>query len=206
MRDIEEYARDFKVFADTCALMHEAAKSIFLSKLAPHLARYGNPIIVPHGVIREIEKHTKQADTCVAGKQAYDILVKLQGQKLLEIRSEQHEPFVDNVFLYVFQRFITKNDMVLITQDRNLALDVARIRESKSILHKKSIEILMINRRGDLEDWRFLSEAKPKSNLLFNLESSITSVPDALLNLSVWPESGDTVHSPKLALQYWGKK
>jgi len=54
---IATIAKSHKIFIDTCSLYHDSADKVVFETLAPKLTAYENPIIVPFGVVKEIEKH-----------------------------------------------------------------------------------------------------------------------------------------------------
>jgi rRNA-processing protein FCF1 len=121
-------------------------KLFFIDTLIPQLKKSNQKINLPFEVIGEIEKHIdslnkKQSIRC---RNALKILGQMQADDCINIYKGENYPFTDNIFITILFRYMTKYNMCLITQDRNLADDVDTIKEFRSINTNKNITAYMI--------------------------------------------------------------
>jgi len=164
--DINEIIRDYKLFVDTCSIMHEKSPDFFYS-LAPILIETEKKLIIPDKVTKEIERlqNSSNSATQNAAKSGATILKHYIDYNLLDIRGEKNDPFADNVFHYVFSKFRTQYDLALITQDKELAMDILLLKSSKAIKSSKKLLVLKIGKRGDILTWR---KDRPRQDSNFN--------------------------------------
>lgn len=207
-----ECLRNHKVFIDTCSLLHMASDQ-FWTNAAPVLEQAGNKIIVPHRAIDELRKHSAQENKPELASKAQDtlkLLEKLVRAELVEIRGEQTDNFVDNVFQVVFTKFRMTHRLLLITQDGDLAQDILQLNNIKSV-RAKSVSVKRINRFGYLSNF---SKTSPKDNAndtqrtpsnpkepveepaeqeRFAINTELTTVSEEALMVSALPAEGDQV-------------
>ena len=138
---LEASVKAFKIFIDTCSLLSEQA-DIFWSHIVPILQREEKSIIVPFRVYEEVKKFAENPVLCVQkgnptlnhrAKAALNNIDKLRKAGVVAIFGDKHDNFADNVFQTVFTQFRLKYNLMLITQDYNLASDIIAIGKSKSV-------------------------------------------------------------------------
>jgi rRNA-processing protein FCF1 len=56
LHELEECARDYKIFIDTCSLL-DLDITKFWNNIIPLLQQYNNKVIIPLKVIEELKKH-----------------------------------------------------------------------------------------------------------------------------------------------------
>ena len=126
-----------KIFIDTCSLLSEYADS-FWKHLIPVLTNEKANIIVPLRVYEEVEKYANDVELCKrkapdnpnlnqAAKHAKEKIIKYQAEGIVRVLGDKNDNFADNVFLTVFTQYRMKYNLILITQDKNLAADILRI-------------------------------------------------------------------------------
>lgn len=118
----------------------------FFDTLIPQLKKSNQKINIPIEVVGEIEKHIDSLDKkrSIRCRNALKILGELQTQNCIDIYQGENYPFTDNIFITILFRYMTKYNMCLITQDRNLADDVDTIKEFRSINTNRNITAYMI--------------------------------------------------------------
>ena len=165
MADIEERALAFleksikqnKVFIDTCSILSEQANK-FWEHAVPILQREGKHIIVPNRVYEEVVKFADHPELCAQknsnlnqlAKEAVNTLGQLRKAHLIEVYGDPTDNFADNVFQTVFTQYRMKYDLMLITQDHNLAAEIDQIGKSKAVKSPHRIQVELINRYGFL--------------------------------------------------------
>jgi serine/threonine protein kinase len=219
---METAVKDFKVFIDTCSLLHVGADRFWIN-IVPVLEREKKSVIVPYRVYEELEKFAGNQALCLKknpndpkfnlkAKKSLENVVKLQKAKLVEIFGDSTDNFADNVFLTVFTQFRMKYNLMLITQDGNLARDITNIDKSKSVTKCKKISVAQIDTDGVLRAFEFkkqpkaiqsatskkISQPKENNNMhipdeeKFALAKTITAV-SGTVSASYIPKEGDTV-------------
>ena len=152
---LEETVKKYLIFIDTCSLMNENADQ-FWGNIIPLLLRENKQIIVPLQVCREVEKHAKAPEhvdprRSQLARKALSTIDRLQKANLITIYGDDNDRlFADNVFQTVFTRFRLRYDLLLITQDHNLAADIMNIRSSKAVNGVRSIRVERITENGCL--------------------------------------------------------
>lgn len=103
----------------------------------------------------ELKKLSKNGHREDLAKRASYILQKIEplrksGQ--LSIVGDANDPFADAVLLSVALRFRTQKNLVFITQDKNLAHDLASVREFRSIDNRNGyyLEVHRVTKNGSL--------------------------------------------------------
>ena len=149
--EMEGYAKDWKIFLDTCSILSAGANTFWLTIL-PLLQQYNNKVIIPLRSIEELEKHAANSSKPDLARNAADSLksiVQLQRAGYVEIRGEASDNFADNVFQVVFTKFRMHYRLLLITQDNHLAEDIFALNNNKSV-RAFPVSVRRINRDGSL--------------------------------------------------------
>ena len=114
---LEEYVKNYKIFIDTCSLIHPGADQFWMN-IIPLLKQYGNKVIIPFSVIEELNKHSQKPekqDVATACKNTLKVLYQLNNAGFIDIRGEKSDSFSDNVFQLVFTKFRMTHNLLLIT-------------------------------------------------------------------------------------------
>ena len=146
--DLGHLVESYRIFVDTCSLMIPSAEAFFYQMLPSFLLEKHASLIVPAGVIQEIKKHQKSSKTLSAAKKAEKIIASYIDQNIAELRGEKNDPFVDSLFLSLFQRFRTDANLALITQDAALAGEILELNRSRAVKSKYQIAVFRINNSG----------------------------------------------------------
>lgn len=166
---LESSVKDFRIFIDTCSLLSEQADE-FWSHIVPVLQREGKSVVVPFRVYEEVKKFADNPALCIQkgnpglsqrAKVVLNNIVRLQRAGAVEIFGDKHDNFADNVFQTVFTQFRLKYNLMLITQDRNLASDILLIRKSKAVNTTNRIFVEKINKYGYLSTFQFDEQQVP---------------------------------------------
>jgi len=107
LNNLEYYFSNYKIFIDTCSLLHFASDQFWLHAV-PIIQKTSNKIIVPIRAMEEIKKHSTNADKPELKNKAQGALGNLNrliSAGLLELRGEETDNFADNVFQVVFTKF-----------------------------------------------------------------------------------------------------
>ena len=134
LEKLESYVKEWKIFIDTCSLLHPAADKFWMN-IIPFLEKYQAKVIIPFRSVEELQKHAankEDADLARRSNNTLKILVQLRNAGYIEIRGEKTDNFADNVFQVVFTKFRMTHKLLLITQDRDLARDILSLNESIS--------------------------------------------------------------------------
>ncbi len=156
---LEDYAKDWKIFMDTCSILHFAADKFWMNIL-PLLRQYQNTVIIPLRSIEELQKHevnTGNSELAENAKNCLRVLNKLSNAGFVEIRGEQGDNFADNVFQVVFTKFRMTHKLLLITQDNDLAKDIIALNSNKSV-RANPVHVKRINQYGFLSDFSWNAE------------------------------------------------
>lgn len=88
----------------------------------------------------------------------------LKSAKLVDIIGDKTDNFADNVFLTVFTQFRLKYNLLLITQDNDLAQDIKNIAKSRAVNTTNRIVVRRINKRGFLSPFHQDGQAPKQSS------------------------------------------
>lgn len=167
---LESSVQNFKIFIDTCSLLFNQA-DIFWRNITPILERERKTIIVPLRVWEEVQKFADNQALCDQkgtpelshqAKAAIKNMVTLKKAGIIEVFGDKNDNFADNVFQTVFTQFRLKYNLMLITQDHNLASDILTIGKSKAVNTKNRILVEKINNYG------YLSPVEKHSHSTYN--------------------------------------
>lgn len=209
--NLEYYAKNYKVFIDTCSLLHDKCEVLFRN-LCPLLLKYNNKLIIAKRVIDELNKHknnTQKSELSNKANKALNYLGYIQQMGIIEIRGESTDNFADNVFNVVFTKFRINNKLMLITQDSGLAQDILNLNNSKST-KANNVYVKKINKYGFLSNFNFDSgnNKNDRGNVhsnntknsesyeeidKFRLSRDITSISDDIMNVTNVPAEGSFV-------------
>lgn len=156
---LEDYVKDWKIFMDTCSILHFAADKFWMNIL-PLLRQYQNKVIVPLRSIEELQKHeanTGNSELAENAKNCLRVLNRLIKAGFVEIRGEQGDNFADNVFQVVFTKFRMTHKLLLITQDNDLAKDIIALNSNKSV-RANPVHVKRINQYGFLSNFSWNTE------------------------------------------------
>lgn len=212
---LEKYCKDWKIFIDTCSLLHSSSDDFWMN-IIPLLHQYQNSIFIPSRCVEEIKKHSKNKNNTELAQNAKECLIKLKGlveAGYVEIRGEPTDNFTDNVFQVVFTKFRMKYKLLLITQDNNLAKDILNLNNSRSV-KANEVKVNRINKYGLLREfyWKDLEEntdliktsKKPEKkeikigeDEMFRVCSQVTNISDTKLRVSEMPIEGSNVLTSK---------
>lgn len=208
---LEDGVKNFKIFIDTCSLLNVAANA-FWSRVVPILQRERKKIIVPFRVYEEVKKFAENPALCVQkgdpnlnrnAKAVLNNIARLQKANVVDIFGDSHDNFADNVFQTVFTQFRLKYNLMLITQDNNLAQDILDIGKSKSVQTKNRILVERIDKDGCLGTFHFTRPQYAGQNISgertqipdderFAFATSVRKV-DGILTVSSIPTEGSEV-------------
>ena len=160
--------QDFRIFVDTCSILYDHGEA-FWSNAIQVLDQNERHIIVPLAVMRELEKQANKNDSSLEvvqrARRMHDVILQLADMKLVKIFGDSNENFADNVFQYIFTRYRTRNKLLLITQDNDLAKDILRLNETNAV---RTMPILAkrIDPSGNLigYGWESNINSNPSSN------------------------------------------
>lgn len=205
---METYVKEYKIFIDTCSLLYFAADKFWMN-IIPMLNKHSCKIIVPLRSIDELEKLSKNAAKPDLAKSANDCkkkLKQLMSAGYIEVRGEETDNFADNVFQVVFTKFRMTHNLLLITQDNDLAKDILNLNESKSV-KANEVHVKRINKYGYLSYFNWNEKQNTKTNKkirsdevdleedeIFKICKTITSLPDTKIKISRMPMENDTVY------------
>lgn len=212
---LEKYCKDWKIFIDTCSLLHSSSDDFWMN-IIPLLHQYQNSIFIPSRCVEEIKKHSKNKNNTELAQNAKECLIKLKGlveAGYVEIRGESTDNFTDNVFQVVFTKFRMKYKLLLITQDNNLAKDILNLNNSRSV-KANEVKVNRINKYGLLREfyWKDSEEntdliktsKKPEKkeikigeDEMFRVCSQVTNISDTKLRVSEMPIEGSNVLTSK---------
>lgn len=226
---LNEVVADYKIFIDTCSLLSEFAES-FWEHIIPILRQQKASIIVPFRVYEEVEKFAGSIELCQRkspdnpnlnrlARLAKARIIKLNSEGLVRVLGDKNDNFADNVFQTVFTQFRMKYNLLLITQDKNLAIDISRISESKAVTVNTKIQVRRINKHGYLsyiefqknegikKENRKKTDNAPKRNYepkqeestqisedeMFAFANHITTYTTGTIKVTALPQEGDVV-------------
>lgn len=208
---MESYVKDYKIFMDTCSILHSAADK-FWKNIVPLLEQYGNKIIIQRRVIEELQKHEanlQKPDLAKNSTRSLNIIQQLRKAGLIELRGEESDNFADHVFLVVFSKFRMTHKLLLITEDKKLAMDIIALNKNRSV-KANDVNVRRINQYGYLSGFTWRTEdsgvtrhkginKKPLDELdedeVFQICKTVTSMDDTILKVSHIPAENEIVYT-----------
>ena len=211
---LEDYAKNWKIFMDTCSILHFAADKFWLN-IIPLLRQYQNKIIIPLRSIEELQKHesnTRDSELAKNAKNCLRLMKKLINAGFVEIRGEQGDNFADNVFQVVFTKFRMTYKLLLITQDNDLAKDIIALNSNKSV-RANPVQVKRINQYGFFSNFKWNAEnanndyfKKPQRGSnendldegeVFRICKRVTTLEDTRLAVSHIPVENEIVYTSR---------
>ena len=153
-KDLKIAVKEFIIFIDTSSLLEPGADR-FWEKIIPYLERECAKVIILYAVYNELRVHCVQKDPSKPDLNAIAInaknnLLRLHRDKYILFCGKRTDTFADHVFLMRFRKYMLDYNLMLITQDKNLASDILNIGKSKSVKTQNRIMVACINIDGDL--------------------------------------------------------
>lgn len=211
---LDSYSKDWKIFMDTCSILHFAADKFWMN-IIPLLRQYQNKVIIPLRSIEELQKHeanTGKPELAENAKNCLKVLHQLINAGFVEIRGEQGDNFADNVFQVVFTKFRMTHKLLLITQDNDLAKDITALNSNKSV-RANPVHVKRINQYGFLSNFTWNTDntksVRPKQNKrhnsdedldedeVFHICKSVTSLDDSRLVVTHIPAENEIVYTSR---------
>lgn len=211
---LDDYAKDWKIFMDTCSILHFAADKFWMNIL-PFLRQYQNKVIIPLRSIEELQKHeanTGNSELAENAKNCLNLLNKLINAGFVEIRGEQGDNFADNVFQVVFTKFRMTHKLLLITQDNDLAKDILLLNSNKSV-RANPVHVKRINQYGFLSNFtwtlensrndrtkknkRVSNEEDLDEDEVFRICKRVTTLDDSMFAVSHIPVENEIVYTSR---------
>lgn len=149
-------APEVRLFADTCALMHESSYPVFMGPIKKALEGSGKRLIVPAGVVRELERHTgskKGSPGDAARRQrlarrGLEILRALPTYQVLDNLKQLDDPIPDEIFQNIFMKHRRDFPMSFITQDVPLMVDILTNSKSNSVRGLRPVAVWEVTPGG----------------------------------------------------------
>lgn len=209
LEKLESYVKEWKIFIDTCSLLHPAADKFWMN-IIPFLEKYQAKVIIPFRSVEELQKHAankEDADLARRSNNTLKILVQLRNAGYIEIRGEKTDNFADNVFQVVFTKFRMTHKLLLITQDRDLARDILSLNESKAV-RAYPVHVQRVNRYGFLSGFKANEEqsrpAGEKESMepdeIFKVCDSVTAIADTPMGVSHIPGQQECTYTVQLCV------
>ncbi len=183
---LEEYLKkDYMIWIDTCSIMHKLFEKC-IANYSDVLKNNGAVILIPSSVKNELIKHTRADDKELkqAAEMSLDFLEKLIESNYLRIYDASDREFADNDFIAIFTQLRIKHNLLLITQDKDIAYDIWALGKAKSVFAKNvsvakitsagKIETFFINKNNDSSISRNDSNKKNKS--VVNKDNDIVGI------------------------------
>ena len=210
---LETYVKDWNIFIDTCSLMHQGA-DLFWQRIIPYLHLYQKKVYMPYNCLKEVKKlcaKTEEPAVSNRANRVFNTLKTLYKGGCCAFLGDKQDPFPDQYFQTIFMKYRTNANMLLITQDNNLAKDIMRLNEIKSV-NGKEVQAKRFDYIGHLSRYAWElnkpnPENKPKmvnkrgrtinSREILKLASKVSSIPDNQRPLSHVPQESEAVYTSK---------
>ena len=215
IKKVEDKIKKYdRIFIDTSSLIYSKADQ-FWTNVVPLLAKHNKYIVIPTAVYSELKNLVNNPDSAKQNKsyiaaQGHKILQNvnnlLEAKTLLRI-GDKNDISVDSTLQSVFKLFSLKYDLLLITQNRNLAASIIDIEKnrSQSAITTHQIKVMHIVDDGLLCDFDIVTNtdnsisAQRKTNTTnssavntnekFAIKNQITKVSGSI-NITEYPSEG----------------
>lgn len=156
--DLESLVKGNTVYMDTSSFMYYNIDA-FLVKIVPILERWNKKIYTLSCCIREINKHINSNDREKLEKalKAKESIYRLRSSNLLHIIDYSEDTFADADFLSYFTKKRIKEQILFITQDGDLSVDVYNLNKLQSV-NGKYITVKSVDKYGNLRNNYNLSD------------------------------------------------
>lgn len=145
--------KSYLIFADTCSLMVDKANYVFIDAIGKQLKKTDMKLIIAKKVVDELYKHQANKSDALLSRNAtkgLKIIQAMMNSGLCDIFEDKNEPFTDQLFLTLFTKFRAKYNLLMVTNDKQLAYDLLALNTQKSVQSNKSIEVCFISGIGEL--------------------------------------------------------
>lgn len=215
IKKVEDKIKKYdKIFIDTSSLIYSKADQ-FWTNIVPLLAKHNKNIVIPTAVYSELKNLVNNPETAKQNKsyiaaQGHKILQNVNNlleAKTLLLVGDKNDISVDSTLQSVFKLFSLKYDLLLITQNRNLAASIIDIEKnrSQSAITTHQIKVMHIVDDGLLCDFDIVTNtdnsilAQRKTNTTnssavntnekFAIKNQITKVSGSI-NITEYPSEG----------------
>lgn len=158
--------RTHKILLDTSFAL-ESGFPEFIQTFAPAFRR--NPILIPALVLWELKEKYRQSMWRPMARSALELIALLILSRQAEIRRERCDRFQDLVILRVTLQHMLAHDIVVLTNDCKLMLDLRAIWNCKSVRSRQHLEVLKINGTNQrpciFDEWACHTERHPTSTM-----------------------------------------
>ena len=207
-KNLEMVTDRYVLLIDTCSLLSPKCPG-FLSHLIPLLKKKNKQLIVPSSVVAELTKLKKtRIDLSAQIHQLLFRLAALRRESLICVYGS-NETFGDRQFLETAIHFMTNSELLVITQDRQLSMDLIEQNRLRSV-QGHSIAVSRINSFGYLSRFHPVqnSSGSTPAPQKFQSVARLTPAPDSqeLLPMDDMPGSGDPIHGSSGSIRKLGKK
>lgn len=171
---LESCVRDRKIFIDTSALMQDSSPKFFRN-IAPILKRERKVIFVPFSVKHELERLANNHDYCKRQKAIEALELLNDNAQVIKIYGDSDDgDFADNAILAAFTKLRLNCELVLVTQDRNLASVVLNLgKDTDAVRNVKKIFVQRLDEKGFMQ--RVFNKPKPNAKGVVNTNFADTS-------------------------------
>ena len=215
IKKVEDKIKKYdRIFIDTSSLIYSKADQ-FWTNVVPLLAKHNKNIVIPITVYSELKNLVNNPETAKQNKsyiaaQGHKILQNVNNlleAKTLLLVGDKNDISVDSTLQSVFKLFSLKYDLLLITQNRNLAASIIDIEKnrSQSAITTHQIKVMHIVDDGLLCDFDIVTNtdnsisAQRKTNTTnssavntnekFAIKNQITKVSESI-NITEYPSEG----------------
>lgn len=197
--EMMEYAEVYKIFLDATSLMCEQAGDFF-ARMMEYMKMCSNEFIVPVKVIREVELNTgkEQPKKKEKGKRGLKNIQFLKEQNaILKTSYKMDGSAMEYIFLTLFLQSRKKFNLLLITQDINLAVKMLKLNEL-SFEKTNKIRVRMIGEDGYLKDFETgeMEKARNRHMKMAKTDRKIADYSEECV-VTHFPKEGDYVFSDR---------
>ncbi len=147
---LNQLIKDRIVFIDTCSCLHDKF-SVFINNLIPCLKSSHSKLYIAYKCVEELIRKAKDAELADKANYALSVINDLSSAGLIEIRGKASDSFADSSILQNLLRYKEKHNLLLITQDQNLATDAVALNRTLSVSSRgHTIKVRRINSNGNL--------------------------------------------------------
>lgn len=144
-------------YIDTSTLMNVDSLNLYISKVKDQLVKNNIKLIVCAPVMEELIKHTKLSNRIkrVLAKEAIDIIESNKDIFVVEDANSDNSSlttFADKSLLSIIISRRCSRSVMLITNDKNLAMDALDMKNLKSV-NGGAVYVTYIDCNGEQQDW-----------------------------------------------------
>lgn len=136
--------RSHKILLDTSFAM-QPGFAMFLRAFDSNFRR--NPILIPAVVLWELRKHCCDVHRKIAAGKAMEQISRLVRSRQAELRFEPCDQFMDLVILRVSLQHKLSHDIVVLTNDCKLMMDLHAMWNCRSVQSSHRLDVLKLHGR-----------------------------------------------------------